>query len=127
MDFSRGELAYRLREKDDRGLETAFREADRRFVETKRRFDAGSISGEEFDARRRRLMVRDDEGRWWAKSRKSGEWNYHDGSAWVRGIPPGHQPPPAAPAESAPDRGSRIEQGERLASLRATVPGSALI
>jgi hypothetical protein len=120
MDFRRGEI-------DPRGREIDFREADRRYAETKRRLDAGSISDEEFDAQRRRLMVQDDEGRWWAKSRKTGEWNYHDGEAWVRGTPPGYQPPPAPSTESAPDRWSELEQGERLPSSRTTLPGSALI
>jgi hypothetical protein len=111
---------------DFRGRETGFREADRRFTETKRQFDAGSISDEEFDAQRRRLMVQDDEGRWWAKSRMTGDWNYHDGNAWIRGTPPGYQPPPEPSTESAPDRRSRLEQGERLPSSRANLPDSAL-
>jgi hypothetical protein len=127
MDFSRGKLALRLREVNGKGHEIAFREADRRFAETKRQFDAGNISGEEFDAQRRRLMVLDDEGRWWAKSRKTGEWNYYDGKAWVAGTPPGYQPPTAPSAESAPDLRPRLEQGERLPSIRATLPSSALV
>jgi hypothetical protein len=111
---------------DFRGRETGFREADRRFTETKRRFDAGSISDEEFYAQLRRLMVQDDEGRWWAKSRKTGDWNYHDGNTWIRGTPPDYQPPPEPSTESAPDRRSRLEQGERLPSSRANLPDSAL-
>lgn len=67
-----------------------FQEADRRYAELKRRRDSGTISDEEFDAQRQQLMVQDDEGRWWAKSRKTGEWNYHNGNAWVRGTPPGY-------------------------------------
>lgn len=120
-------MNFRGREMEYRESEIGFREADRRFAETKRQLDAGSISEEEFDAQRRRLMVQDEEGRWWAKSRKGGEWNYHDGSAWVRGTPPGYQPPPAPPAESASDRRSWLGQGERLPSSRATLPGSALV
>ncbi len=100
-----------------------FREADRRFPELKRQLDAGTISTEEFDAQLRQLMVRDDEGRWWAKSRKTGEWNYHDGSAWVRDTPPGYQPPPTLPAESTPDLQSQPKQGEGL-PLSQTALGS---
>jgi hypothetical protein len=120
MDFRKGEMVRRGREID-------FREADRRYAETKRQLDAGSISDEEFDAQRRRLMVQDDEGHWWAKSRKTGEWSYHDGSAWVRGSPAGYQPPPAPSAESAPDLRPRLEQGEQLPLSRATLPSSALV
>ncbi|MDQ3966512.1 MAG: hypothetical protein M3246_08720, partial [Actinomycetota bacterium] len=87
-----------------------------------RQLDAGTISPEEFDAQLRQLMVQDDEGRWWAKSRKTGEWNYHDGSAWVRGTPPGYQqpPPPMPPAESTPDLQSQSEQGEQLPLSQTT-------
>lgn len=69
-----------------------FREADRAFEELARRRDAGGIGAEEFDAERQRLMVLDGEGRWWAKSGETGEWNYHDGKSWVVGTPPGYEP-----------------------------------
>jgi hypothetical protein len=105
-----------------------FREADSRYAELKRRLDAGTISTEEFDAQRGRLMVRDDEGRWWAKSRNSGAWNFHDGSGWVRGTPPGYGSPGTLPdEESAPDHRLQPEQSERLPSSRATLPDSASI
>src|SRR5919199_169412 len=108
---------------DFKEREIDFREADRRYAELKRQLDAGTISTEEFDAQLRQLMVQDDGGRGWAKSRKTGEWNYHDGSAWVRGTPPGYQPPRMPPAESTPDRQSQLEQGERSPSSRTTLPG----
>jgi hypothetical protein len=108
-----------------REREIEFREADRRYAELKGQLDAGTISTEEFDAQRRRLMVQDDEGRWWAKSRKSGEWNYHDGSAWVPGIPPGYQPLEGSFGESTLNRQSRLEQGEPLQSSQATLGDNA--
>jgi hypothetical protein len=91
---------------DFREREMGFREADRRYAELKGQLDAGTISTEEFDAQRRRLMVQDDEGRWWAKSRKSGEWNYRDGDTWVRGTPPGYQEEvvPEPTTDSSPAR-----------------------
>ncbi len=105
-----------------------FREADRRYAELKRRLDAGTISTEEFDAQRGRLMVRDDEGRWWAKSRNTGEWNNHDGSGWVRGTPPGYGSPGTLPdEESAPAHRLQPEQSERVPSSQATLPDSASI
>lgn len=72
------------------GVES-FEEADRRYAELARRRDDGSISAEEFDAERQQLMVRDEEGRWWAKLGESGEWRYRDGGDWVEGTPPGYQ------------------------------------
>jgi hypothetical protein len=67
-----------------------FQEADRRYVEIKRRHEAGELAQEEFDEQLKQLMVQDEEGRWWAKSRRSGEWHYHDGNRWVRGTPPNY-------------------------------------
>ena len=112
---------------DFREHEIDFREADRRYTEIKRQLDTGTISTEEFDAQRQQLMVQDDEGRWWAKSRKTGEWNYHDGSAWVRGTPPGYQLPTTWPAESTQDRQSQLKQGERLPSSQTNPFDSAPI
>jgi hypothetical protein len=110
---------------DFREREIDFEEADRRYAELKRQLDAGSISTEEFDAQRKQLMVQDEKGRWWAKGRKTGEWHYHDGSAWVRDTPPIYRRPRTLPGESTSDRQSRSEQGERLPPSRTTLLGSA--
>jgi len=75
---------------DFREREVDFQGADRRYAELTRQRDAGSISEEEFDIQRQRLMVRDDQGRWWAKLGESGEWHYRDSKTWVRGTPPGY-------------------------------------
>jgi PASTA domain/Short C-terminal domain len=72
---------------------SSFEEVDRRYAQLKRLQHSGEITQEEFDEQLKRSMVQDERGRWWSKSRKSGGWHYHDGSAWVRGIPPGYSPP----------------------------------
>lgn len=94
----------------------SFEEADRQYGELVRKRDAGSISEEEFDAERQQLMVRDEEGRWWAKLGESGEWHRRDGGDWVRGNPPGYQE--AAnddnpPARHLPSEGERSEEIRR--------------
>ena len=104
-----------------------FQEADRRYAELKRQLDAGIITDEEFDTQRQQLMLKDDEGRWWAQSRRTGEWHYHNGSVWVRGTPASYQPPRTPPAESTPGRWSQLEQGERLPSSQTSLVGSASI
>src|SRR5215210_5237052 len=76
---------------DFKEREVDFQGADRRYAELTRLRDAGSISEEEFDAQRQRLMVRDDQGRWWAKLGESGEWHYRDDKTWIRGTPPGYR------------------------------------
>lgn len=55
-----------------------FEEADRRYAELRRRYEAGAVSPEEFDARLRQMMVQDAEGRWWAKDREANEWYYYN-------------------------------------------------
>ena len=106
---------------DFREREVDFQEADRRYAELTRQRDAGSISDEEFDAQRQRLMMRDDEGRWWAKLGESGEWHYRDDKTWTRGTPPGYQeevvPEPttdSSPARTPSSPSSRgVSNGER--------------
>ena len=86
-----------------------FREADRHYAELERQREAGVIDEQQFDAQRRRLMLQDDEGRWWIRSRETGEWLYHDGNAWIRSTPPGYRE--AAPErEAAPQREAALER-----------------
>jgi hypothetical protein len=102
-----------------------FREADCRYAELKQQYDAGSISDGEFDEQRRQLMVQDDEGRWWAKSRNTGEWHYHDGAGWVQDTPPEYRQPQTLPEDSMLDLQPWPDQGEQLPPSRTTLPGSA--
>src|SRR4051794_11175656 len=118
---------------DFREHEIDFREADRRYAELKRQLDAGSISEEEFDARRQQLMVQDDEGRWWAKFGKSGEWHYRDGSTWTPGTPSDYQEaiskpatdrsPAQASSSPRPNDAEREENGRRRVPLWIPVAG----
>jgi len=96
-----------------------FREADSRYAEITRRQETGILTQEEFDEELKQLMVQDEAGRWWAKSRTAGEWYYHDGTAWVKDTPPGYQAPQAAPADQPeteqPERLDSQEQARRVA------------
>jgi len=76
---------------DFRGKVESFEEADSHYEELVRKREAGEISGADFDAESRQLMVREDGGRWWAKLGDSGEWHYRDGGDWVPGTPPGYE------------------------------------
>jgi hypothetical protein len=84
----------------EEGGKMDFQEAERRYAELKRQFEAGTIGADEFNAQRQQSMVQDDEGRWWAKSPVNDEWNYYDGSAWVSGTPPGYQEVTSEPTDS---------------------------
>jgi hypothetical protein len=65
---------------DFRARELDFQEADRRYTDLQRQHSRGAITDMFLDEQLRQLMVRDEEGVWWAKSKKSGRWHYHDGA-----------------------------------------------
>jgi hypothetical protein len=73
-----------------------FREADRRYAEIKRRHESSNLTDEEFDEQIKQLMVQGEDGRWWVKSRSTGDWHYYDGTAWIKDTPPGYEPIQAA-------------------------------
>jgi hypothetical protein len=89
---------------DFRAQNMNFEEADRRHAELARQRAAGELSPEEVEARGRDLMVLDEYGRWWIKEPSSGAWNYHDGTNWLPGTPPGHREaaPPSLPVTQHP-------------------------
>lgn len=101
-----------------------FREADRIYEVLLRRREAGELSEDEFDEERRRLSVRDEKGRWWAKSARTGEWHVYDGEKWVPGVPPGYEheddpedppgpPPRSGDSPSSPAPGPSNGAGRR--------------
>ena len=104
---------------DYKEREIGFEEADRRYAELKRQLDAGSISTEEFDAQRKRLMVQDEKGRWWAKGREDGDWYYRGEAGWVKGTPPDYQPPPQT---ASPDSTPTSDRNGGIAQTRAATP-----
>jgi hypothetical protein len=94
-----------------------FQEADRRYVEIKRRGEAGELTQEEFDEQLKQLMVQDEEGRWWVKSPTTGEWHYHDGTAWVKDTPPGYQAPQDTSEDQPEIQQPQIDQSSPPAAL----------
>jgi hypothetical protein len=121
---------------DFKEREVDFREAERRYAELERQRETGAIDERQFDAQRRRLMVQDDAGRWWIRSRETGEWLFHDGDTWVRGTPPGYReaaperapvgpqtPPPPSRRDGAGDGGN----GRRRIPLWISVVGLGAI
>jgi len=94
-----------------------FQEADRRYVDIKRSYESGGLTQEELDEQLKQLMVQDEEGRWWVKSRSAGEWYYHDGIAWVKRTPPGYQAPQDTPEDQPEIQQPQIDQSSPLAPL----------
>lgn len=96
-----------------------FAEADAQYELIKQRFLAGGLNDEQYDEQLRDLMVVDDDGRWWAKSRENGLWHYYDAEAetWTTAVPPletaippleEDAPPPVAPSSPSPSSPSPV-------------------
>jgi hypothetical protein len=94
-----------------------FQEADRRYVDIKRSYESGGLTQEELDEQLEQLMVQDEEGRRWAKSRSAGEWYYHDGTTWVKRTPPGYQAPQDTPENQPEIQQPQIDQSSAPAAL----------
>jgi hypothetical protein len=89
----------------------SYAEVDRKYLELKSQFDAGLLGRSEFDDSLRALMVQDEQGRWWAKARESGQWHVYDAikQNWVAASPPSYMQMPASPATSDQDESSSFE------------------
>jgi hypothetical protein len=117
-----------------------FAEADVKYEEIKQQFVAGTLTDEQFDDQLHQLMVLDDVGRWWAKSRENGSWHYYDAvqDDWVAGTPPVALPPPSslpkqvqsptgrstAAGQSTPGALSPASSASDLPKWAAVVPSS---
>ena len=84
-----------------------FAEVDRQYASLKEQWQSGMLTDEAFDEALKGMMIQDEQGRWWAKARDTGQWNYYDNAsqAWVRrrhlAPRPSHRSPPLALAPMA--------------------------
>jgi hypothetical protein len=85
----------------------------------KSKFDAGAMTGDDMKSELKRLMIRDDENRFWMIGNKTGGWYVYDGSAWKTGDPyvlaetapenPAQPPPAPERQETQPFREEEIK------------------
>ena len=52
------------------------------YKDLKYKLDAGEISGDDMKAELKKMMIRDDDNRYWMIGNKSGGWYVYDGSTW---------------------------------------------
>lgn len=99
-----------------------FDEADHRYNELKRRYEAGAMSAQEFDAALKEMMVEDTEGRWWSRSRETGSWHVYDAASdrWMDATPPSTRSPSPSTYPS-PDVSARQIGGPEVSSGAAIV------
>jgi formylglycine-generating enzyme required for sulfatase activity len=113
-----------------------YAQVDRRYDELKREYLAGSFSSEAFDEALTEMMIQDDQERWWAKSRETGQWHYYDEDRdkWVQADPPGYEASAAPPPlKQVPAQEPQILRGiaaetssrEQPESQPATAPPAA--
>jgi hypothetical protein len=112
-----------------------FAEADAQYEVLKQQYLAGALDEEQLDERLHQLMVLDEAGLWWAKSRENGSWHYYDASSgnWIAAAPPSGAltlPPPASllstpAAESQAKRASPAEPRAVGATPLATATGES--
>ena len=109
-----------------------FAEADAQYELVKQRYQAGALTDEQYDDQLRSLMVLDNTGRWWAKSRENGTWHYYDAAtdSWLLGAPPVAAPAapsrPAAPQPSPAAAGPQTTAGTPVFPAAGNSRGGAL-
>jgi hypothetical protein len=59
-----------------------FREIEELYKDLKERQAAGEVSAEDMKSELKKMMLRDEENRFWMLGGKSGGWYMYDGSAW---------------------------------------------
>jgi hypothetical protein len=57
------------------------------YKDLKYRLDAGEISNDDLKAELKKMMIRDEDNRYWMIGNKSGGWYVYDGSVWNTGNP----------------------------------------
>jgi hypothetical protein len=91
-----------------------FREIESLYKELKERQAAGEVSAEDMKSELKKMMLRDEENRFWMLGGKTGGWYMYDGSAWNPADPYEHEATPLVlQAETAVmDRAMPKAQGE---------------
>ncbi len=71
-----------------------FEEIERLYKELKDRQAAGEVSAEDMKAELKKMMIRDEDNRYWMLGGKTGGWYVYDGSAWNADDPYRHEETP---------------------------------
>lgn len=80
-----------------------FRDLEGLYKDLKERQEAGEVSAEEMKAELKKMMIRDEDNRYWMLGGKTGSWYVYDGSAWTPGDPYPAQESPAVPTVVHPE------------------------
>lgn len=64
-----------------------FRATEAQYNELKERHQRGELNAQEVKAELKRLMLQDEDGKYWMLGGKSGKWYVHDGNQWQESDP----------------------------------------
>ena len=96
-----------------------FRDLERLYKDLKERHASGEVSAEDMKSELKKMMLRDEENRFWMLGGKTGGWYMYDGSAWNSADPYGHEATPLVlPAEAAAE-----EKPRPAAAVKEEAPG----
>jgi hypothetical protein len=71
-----------------------FRDIERLYKELRERQAAGDVSADDMKSELKKMMLRDEENRYWMMGGKTGSWYIYDGSAWNPADPYEHEATP---------------------------------
>jgi hypothetical protein len=80
-----------------------YAEADTQYEVVKQQYLSGALDDDQFEEQLHQLMVLDEAGLWWAKSRENGSWHFYDAGKgqWIAGTPPVRTPTVSLPPSSS--------------------------
>lgn len=82
-----------------------FGDVERQYAMLKAQLNDGQLTREQFEAGLQKLIILDDQRRYWMLGAESGKWYQYDGQQWVQTAPPtanaATPPPPPSDAEHA--------------------------
>jgi hypothetical protein len=110
-----------------------YAEADTQYEIARQQYLSGSLDDNQYEEELHRLMVLDEAGLWWAKSRETGSWHFYDPGKgqWIAGTPPAIMPTVSLPPSSSalpiapPSAGSAAGVSPILPGTSQGVPTTA--
>jgi hypothetical protein len=67
--------------------QSKFKEVEQKYNDLKERLNYGALNPEEIKKELKKMMVVDEDGKYWMIGAKTGKWYFHDGTDWKEGNP----------------------------------------
>lgn len=108
----------------DESLTQKFGDVEQSVQVLRRKYTAGSLTGDQLRAELRKLMILDDGGNWWMIGMESDRWYKYNGKDWLQATPSGRQPEPASAVPPNASQTMTVDQPitANPMPLTATIP-----